>query len=146
MADSTGNTVSATAPVSADVKPVPADYQRTVDVSRHTTEHVHGSKTTFDTETKTDDSAGGVIDNRLLSVIDGEIVARANESKAEEDARANKRNMNRIYLMLSVLVMELFLPTLAGMGLLPLIFIKYEVLLITAPDALLTIWAFHRKY
>jgi hypothetical protein len=125
-----------------DASPVPADYQRTVDVSRHTTEHVHGNRTAFDTETHTDDSAGGTIDNRLLEVIDGRIQRR----QEAEDKRANARNRNRLYILVFVLVMEMFLPTLAGMHLLPPIVIKYEVLAITAPDALLTVYAFWRKY
>lgn len=139
MAEQNSVTVQA-APVATDR--VPADYQRTVDVSRHTTEHVHGNKTTFDTESHTDDTSGGVIDNRLMTVIDGRIEAR----QAAEDKRANARNRNRLYILAVVLIMELFVPTLAGMHLLPPIVIKYEVLAITAPDALLTVWAYAHKY
>jgi hypothetical protein len=140
MADQNSTTVQNVAPTALDG--VPADYQRTVDVKRHTSEHVHGNKTAFEMESHTDDESGGVIDNRLMTVIDGRIEAR----QKAEDLRANARNRNRIYILVVVLIMELAVPTLYGMHMLPALFLKYEVLAITAPDALLTVWAYIHKY
>jgi hypothetical protein len=140
MAELNSSTVPA--PVATDVKSVPADYQRSIDTEQHTNLHVHGATTTFDTERKTDDSAGGVYDNRVMEMIDGALTRR----KVDEDKRANARNRNRLWILGVVLLMEMFVPTLAGMHLLPLIVVKYEVLAITAPDAFLTLYAFWRKY
>jgi hypothetical protein len=121
---------------------VPADYVRKLDREEHTQEHVHGNRTTFDTDTKTDDSAHGQFDNRVLTLVKGALESR----QAVEDVRANHRNRNRIYILLTVLVMELIVPTLYGMHLLPKFFLTYEVLAITLPDALLTVYAYLRKY
>jgi hypothetical protein len=140
MADQNSTTIQATAPVALDG--VPANYQRSIDTEQHTNLHVHGATTTFDTERKTDDSAGGVYDNRVMEMIDGALTKR----KVDEDKRANARNRNRLWILAVVLLMEMFVPTLAGMHLLPMIVVKYEVLAITAPDAFLTLYAFWRKY
>ena len=121
---------------------VPAKYVRTVDVSRHATEQVTGNKTRVRSETHTNDSLNGEFDNRVMQLLDGELTAR----KQAEDQRANARNRNRILILVVVLIMELAVPTLYGMHLLPSFFLKYEVLAITAPDALLTVYAYIRKY
>lgn len=121
---------------------VPADYVRNVDTEHHLTEHVEGSKTTFSQDTKTDDQSHGAIDNRLMTIVDG----RIEERQAAENLRANRRNRNRILILVVVLLMELIVPTLYGWGVLPVFFLKYEVLAITLPDALLTVYAYIRKY
>jgi hypothetical protein len=121
---------------------VPADYTRTVNVERHLNEHVHGNRTTFDQTSQTDDTSNGTFDNRVMEIVNGALQDR----KKAEDKRANERNRNRILILVVVLVMEMAVPTLYGMHLLPSIFLKYEVLAITAPDALLTVYAYVRKY
>jgi len=135
--------VKSTAPPAPVVgKDVPADYVRNVDMSRHTSEHVVGNSTSVRQETKTDDNLAGKFDNRVMELANGAI---ENRQKAE-DQRANRRNRNRILILIVVLIMELIVPTLYGWGLLPAFFLKYEVLAITAPDALLTVYAYVRKY
>lgn len=121
---------------------VPADYVRNVHTDRTLNEHVYGNKTTFAQDTKTDDKSDGVVDNRLMTIIDGRIEKR----QEAEDVRANRRNRNRILILVVVLLMELIVPTLYGWHMLPAFFLKYEVLAITAPDALLTVYAYIRKY
>jgi hypothetical protein len=133
-----------TAPDTLPDKPltVPADYVRNVDTEHHLTEHVEGAKTTFSQDSKTDDSSHGQIDNRLMQIVDG----RIEERQQAENIRANRRNRNRILILIVVLIMELAVPTLYGMHLLPSFFLKYEVLAITVPDAALTVYAYIRKY
>jgi hypothetical protein len=113
-----------------------------VDTSRHTKEHVVGNETHFDTETQTDQTAKGEFDNRLMTLVNGAVESR----EKAENVRANRRNRNRILILLVVLFMELIVPTLYGWHVLPAIFLKYEVLAITLPDALLTVYAYIRKY
>jgi hypothetical protein len=138
------NTVSTevSAPETEVGKRVPADYVRKVDTSRHTTEHVVGNETHFKTETQTDDAAKGEFDNRLMTMVNGAV---ENREKAE-NVRANRRNRNRLLILAAVLIMEMVVPTLYGVHLLPKIFLTYEVLAITLPDALLTVYAYVRKY
>lgn len=121
---------------------VPAEYTRDVDMERHTREQVHGSETDVQQETKTDDKLNGRYDNRVMTLVNGAIKAR----EARENERANLRNRNRLLILMVVLIMELVVPTLYGWHLLPYFFLKYEVLAITLPDALLTVYAFWRKY
>jgi len=150
MAESKQSNPLAVVPAQADapvqesdaLNGVPADYVRHVDTERHVNEHVHGKTTTFSQDSKTDDASSGVFDNRLMQIVDGRIEAR----QAAEDIRANRRNRNRILILVVVLIMELAVPTLYGMHLLPAFFLKYEVLAITAPDALLTVYAYIKKY
>ncbi len=145
MADANSTNPTVSAP-DAVVKPgaprVPAKYDRTFDTSRHSVEHVNGNQTDFTTETKSDDAAAGEFDNRVMELLDGELKAR----QVAEDKRANHRNRNRLLILLTVLILELVVPTLYGWHMLPSFFLKYEVLAITAPDALLTVYAYVRKY
>lgn len=141
MADST------TVPASDDVAShidysVPADYRREVDVTRHTEEHVHGNRTQFTQHTTTESDVAGDFDNRLMELVNGAVEAR----EERENMRANARNRNRLLIMLAVLAMELIVPTLYGWHVLPTLFVKYEVLAITLPDLLLTVYAYLRKY
>jgi hypothetical protein len=66
--------------------------------------------------------------------------------QATEDERAIKRNRNRMLILVVVLAMELVVPTLAGIHVLPMIMVKYEVLCITAPDIALTMYAYFKRY
>lgn len=143
MAENTTNqTVAPTAPLKSVSARVPADYVRKVDESHHTTEHVVGNETEFSTESQTDSTAKGEFDNRLMTMVNGAVETR----EKAENVRANRRNRNRILILVFVLLMELVVPTLYGWGLLPILFVKYEVLAITLPDALLTVYAYVRKY
>ena len=142
MAENTVPTEVQTTPATEVGTRVPADYVRKVDTSRHTTEHVVGNETHFSTETQTDDAAKGEFDNRLMTMVNGAVESR----EKAENLRANRRNRNRILILIVVLIMELVVPTLYGWHILPAIFLKYEVLAITLPDALLTVYAYVRKY
>jgi hypothetical protein len=117
-------------------------YTVTTDVSRKSVENVTGDKTHVNETTKTTRELTGDFDNRVIELIDGEL----KERKAEEDKRADARNRNRILSLIVVLAFELLVPMLYGYGILPSFFMKYEVLAITAPDALLTMYAYFRKY
>jgi hypothetical protein len=120
------------------------DTQRviTTDHSQHRTEvqkgrHVHVNDAQ-DTRVVTDED----FDSRIRAVVEAE----DKERQAIEDERAIRRNRNRLLILIAVLIMELVVPTLYGMHLLPLLFVKYEVLAITLPDALLTVYAYVRRY
>jgi hypothetical protein len=144
MAEQSPSTQSANLSVTDPSNPldVPADYVRTLNTEHHLTEHVHGNRTAFDQTSETDDASNGTFDNRVMTIVDGALTTR----KQAEDKRANERNRNRILILVVVLIMELLVPTLYGMHLLPALFLKYEVLAITAPDALLTVYAYVKKY
>jgi hypothetical protein len=142
MAEDNTTTTVQSAPLKDVSKRVPADYTRKVDESHHTEEHVVGNETEFKTEQQTDSTAKGEFDNRLMTLVNGAVESR----EKAENVRANRRNRNRILILVFVLIMELAVPTLYGLHLLPLLFVKYEVLAITLPDALLTVYAYVRKY
>lgn len=139
MADQNSTPVKTVAPVSDRV---PADYQRTVDVERHTTEHVHGKQTTFDTETKTDDSAGGVFDNRVVTLIDGRLAAR----KAAEDKRANHRNFNRLMTLVGAVAIGLVITYMAQNGLIPKAYAPYTFVITVLLDSSFSFYALIKHY
>lgn len=68
------------------------------------------------------------------------------ERQAAEDVRANRRNRNNLLKLLVVLAMELVLPTLISLHVVPIWMVTYEVLVITAPDIALTVYAYFRRY
>lgn len=114
----------------------------TTDHTQHKTEiqtghHIHVNDTQ-DTRITTDED----FDSRVRAIID----AKDRDRQVIEDERAIKRNRNRMLILLVVLAMELIVPTLYGWHLLPALVVKYEVLAITAPDILLTIYAYMRRY
>lgn len=121
---------------------VPADYQRTVDVQRHTTEHVHGNRTSFETDTKTDDSAGGVFDNRVITLINGELQAR----KDAEDKRANHRNFNRLMTLFGAVVIGLVVTYASTKGYIPKEFAPYTFVITVLLDSTFSMYALVKHY
>ena len=114
----------------------------TTDATHHRVETQHGHKVHVsdvkDTHTVTDED----FDARVRAIVK----AAEDERQEIEDERAVKRNRNRILILVAVLIMELIVPTLYGAHLLPALFVKYEVLAITLPDALLTVYAYVKRY
>jgi hypothetical protein len=153
MATDNSSAISVTAtdvPAEFTVDPAgnvtPTRYTSTVDVTQHTTEKHNGHRVDFNSTTDTDRVLSGEYDDRFRKIANGAVVEVLKDREAAENLRANRRNRNRILILIVVLIMELTVPTLYGMHLLPALFLKYEVLAITAPDALLTVYAYVRKY
>lgn len=141
------NTVDQAAAIVAPVAPVvgkdvPADYVRSVDMSRHTTEHVSGNNTTFTTETKTDDTANGEFDNRVLTIINGELASR----KAAEDVRANHRNFNRLMTLLGAVLIGVVITYLATRGVIPAPVAPYTFVITVLLDSAFSFYALLRHY
>jgi hypothetical protein len=119
-----------------------ASYTEDTTLTRDTHQKVTGHNTHVDEKSTSQVMLTGDFDNRVLELVNGAIKNR----QAVEDERAIHRNRNRILILLVVLAMELIVPTLYGWHILPAIFVKYEVLAITAPDALLTVYAYVKRY
>jgi hypothetical protein len=112
------------------------------DTDRHVDETQNGHKVTKRTSETERTEQLEKFDSRVKGLIEQSEAER----KAAEDIRANRRNRNRILILVTVLIMELVVPTLYTWHLIPALFIKYEVLAITLPDALLTVYAWRKRY
>jgi hypothetical protein len=121
---------------------VPADYTRKVDTSRHLEEHVHGKRTSFSQETKTDDASKGVFDNRVIEVVDGALRQR----KAAEDKRANHRNFNRLMTLLGAVIIGLVLTWLSVRGFIPKSVSPYTFVITVLLDSAFSFYALLRHY
>lgn len=89
-----------------------------------------------------DASANGVLDTHVIDLINNAL----HEREARENARANLRNRNRMFALFAVLLVEMIMPVVFSSHLLPASWAQYEVLIITMPDALITAYAWLRKY
>lgn len=76
-----------------------------------------------------------------------EAIIDADKKRQElEDQRADRRNRNRSYTLLVALVMTFFVPfVLANVLHAPQV-LKYATGIAIIPDALITLWAYIRKY
>lgn len=75
-----------------------------------------------------------------------EIAASVKRTKQKEDKRADRRNRNRSYTLVVALVMTFAVPfLLANVLHLPSV-LKYATGIAIIPDALITLYAYIRKY
>lgn len=75
-----------------------------------------------------------------------EIAASVKRQKNSEDGRADRRNRNRAYTLLVALVMTFAVPFLLANVLHAPGVLKYATGIAIIPDALITLWAYIRKY
>lgn len=68
------------------------------------------------------------------------------QRQAKEDARAVKRNRNRINILLVALMMTFLVPFIVANVLHADSLLKYSTLIAIVPDFALTIYAYFRKY
>lgn len=129
-------------PVTADTLNVPADYVRKLDREQHTTEHVHGNRTTFETDTKTDDESNGVFDNRVLALVDGALTDR----KQAEDKRANHRNFNRLMTLFGAVIIGLVVTWASQRGIIPKALAPYTFVITVLLDSTFSLYALIRHY
>jgi hypothetical protein len=120
----------------------PADYRRNVEMSRHTEEEVHGGRTQFSQETKTDDTSSGDFDNRVVELVDGQIQAR----EARENKRANHRNFNRELMLVMTILIGFVIVYASAHGILPKSFTPYSFVITVMMDLVLTTYALVRRY
>jgi hypothetical protein len=148
MADTNTSTTVSSAPNVGnenDPKSTPAEYSRTVDLSRHTTQHVVGNVTTVDQETQTDDKLTGEFDNRVMELFNGAI----QEREARENVRANKRNFNRMLTMVGALVIGLvvtYVLTSGALGPATKVLAPYAFVITILMDAGITAYAWIKHY
>ena len=121
---------------------VPADYRRSVDVTRHTAEHVVGNKTTVKSETQTDDNLSGEFDNRVITLVNGTI----QERQKAEDGRANHRNFNRLLTLLGAVIIGLILTYASVHGYIPKAFSPYTFVITVLLDSTFTMYALWKHY
>jgi hypothetical protein len=120
----------------------PADYRRNVDMTRHTEEEVHGGRTQFSQETKTDDKSSGDFDNRVVQLVNGQIKAR----EARENSRANHRNVNRELMLIMTILIGFVLVFLTSHAILPKAFTPYSFVITVMMDLVLTTYALIKRY
>lgn len=68
------------------------------------------------------------------------------ESKRDEDARADKRNRNRAYTLVVAVLMTFLVPYVVANILHDAAILKYATGIAIVPDALITLWAYVKKY
>lgn len=121
---------------------VPADYTRNVNVTRQTSEHVHGKQTTVHSETKTDDVTNGVFDNRVMELFNGAI----QEREARENKRANHRNFNRLMTLFGAVVIGLIVTYMSVHGVIPAWLAPYTFVITVLLDSTFSLYALIRHY
>jgi hypothetical protein len=116
-------------------------YTQTRDQTKHEIKTVNGHDVHVDVQTDTDDRLTGEFDDRVMRLIQ-----RADSERQEiEDVRANRRNRNRFLTLVVALVMGFLTPIgLKWMGLAWLL--PYAFAIILVPDAMITAWAYIKRY
>lgn len=139
-------TIQATSPAHTqrpeDGDPVTrTSYTQTRDQTRHEITTVNGHDVHVDVQTDTDDRLTGEFDDRVMRLIQN----ADDERQKIEDVRANRRNRNRFLTLLVALVMGFLTPLgLKVMGLAWLL--PYAFAIILVPDAMITAWAYIKRY
>jgi hypothetical protein len=117
------------------------NYTQTRDQTTHKITTVNGHDVHVDVQTDTDDRLTGEFDDRVMRLIN-----RADRERQEiEDVRANRRNKNRFITLIVALIMGFLTPIgLHAMGLAWLL--PYAFAIILVPDAMITAWAYIKRY
>lgn len=116
-------------------------YTQTRDQTTHEVKTVNGHDVQVDVQADTNDRLTGEFDDRVMRLI-----KRAETERQQiEDLRANRRNRNRFLTLIVALVMGFLTPIgLNAMGLVWLL--PYAFAIILVPDALITAWAYVKRY
>lgn len=75
-----------------------------------------------------------------------EVTRALAETQATEDLRANRRNRNRTYTLIVALMFTFLVPYVVANILHDASLLKYATGIAIIPDALITLWAYVRKY
>lgn len=86
------------------------------------------------------------VPNVAREIAKEEIASSVKRTKGQEDHRADRRNRNRAYTLLVALVMTFLVPFLLANVLHAPAVLKYATGIAIVPDALITLWAYVRKY
>ena len=122
------------------------DLDRTVNLSRHSVEHVRGHKTFVDQHSERDEDLKGQFDNRVLELVGGVV----QEREARENIRANKRNFNRMLTLFAALLIGLVITfVLTTPGMIPTswkFLTPYTFVITILLDSGLALYGYIKKY
>lgn len=85
-------------------------------------------------------------DETARTIARAEIARSRAETQATEDLRANRRNRNRTYTLIVALMFTFLVPYIVANILHDASLLKYATGIAIIPDALITLWAYVRKY
>lgn len=97
------------------------------------------------TRARTESAIARQNDLRARRLVRSEAIALAAEREARETDRANRRNRNRSLTLLVALAMGFLVPSVL-LPLLPAGFASYSFVVIIIPDALITLYAYVKRY
>lgn len=85
-------------------------------------------------------------DETAVTCAQREVARALAATKADEDKRADRRNRNRTYTLIVALMFTFLVPFVVANIMHDVGLLKYATGIAIVPDALITLWAYVRKY
>jgi hypothetical protein len=127
-------------PVTTDHSVLAADRETLVRYAAYTAAHTDKTLAEYHKTVMAE------VQTALTTYVPAAVKQSEADAKALEDVRANRRNRNRTYTLVVALMFTFLVPYIVANILHDASLLKYATGIAIFPDALITLWAYVRKY